>query len=88
MRAWRWGGGARSSGNPARGTRTGKGGVHTGGRGRDWLGSNWLHWDAIIGKSLAETPVASRPLYYSQAWLLTPYMRSTPERGVPFRGSK
>lgn len=43
---------------------------------------SWLPWEEVLSKTTAETRRQKRNVFYSQAWLLTHYMRSDPERAA------
>jgi hypothetical protein len=46
-----------------------------------WLmGAQWLPMEEVLSKTTGETSGEKRELYYAQAWLLTHYMRSSPQR--------
>ncbi|HEY8571942.1 hypothetical protein [Phenylobacterium sp.] len=45
-------------------------------------GSGWLPMDQVIGKRQAERDPEKTLRFYSQAWLLTHYMRSDPQRAA------
>lgn len=44
------------------------------------LNATWLPLEAILSKATDETDPRVRSLFYAQAWLLTHYMRSAPDR--------
>jgi len=46
------------------------------------LGQTWLPMEEVLSRTTAETRKERLNAYYSQSWLLTHYMRSSPEREV------
>ena len=42
----------------------------------------WLPWEEVLSKTTGETSPARTNIYYSQAWLLTHYMRSDSKRAA------